>query len=371
MIMNKGFKTKIYPTNEQIKYFNKCFGIRRLAYNWTLNKINENLKTKTLKQFKFGVEFNRLRETEFPFIFEVNNRVYKYAIEDCKKCYYDKSKGFPKFKSKKNPVQSFTTDLIQNKKFNITNKTFTIKRNDSKKHLDNNKYLTIKTSESIKFLKNKKITGLSISYENNDYYVSFNYQTSTIEYNNHKYDKIGIDLGLKTFSTQSDSKVSKLPKQIKILEKKIEKQQSKMDKKVKNSNNYMKTKCKFNKLNKKLKNIRKDFLHKYTTYLTKTYKNIAIEDLKISNMNKNHNLAKSINRNSFYTFRSMLEYKVKWYNSNLVIVDQWYPSSKLCSICGNKKKDLKLSDRVYICDCCGSKMDRDLNASINLEKQII
>ncbi len=225
----------------------------------------------------------------------------------------------------------------------------------------------IKTSENISFLKNKKIFQITISYDKLNYYVSFSYKEEKNNiYNDYEKDIVGIDLGLKTFAVQSDNRISKIPKQkILKLEKRINKLNQILSEKEKDSNNYNKVRTKLNKCYKKITFIMNDFLHKYTTWLCKTYKVIKIEDLNISGMLKNKRLAKSIARCCFYNFRSFLEYKSKFYNNNLIIIDRYYPSSKRCHCCGNIKKDLKLSDRIYKCSC-GYENDRDLNAALNI-----
>ena len=226
----------------------------------------------------------------------------------------------------------------------------------------------IKTSEDISFLKDKQIFQITILYDKLNYYVSFQYKDlKENEYNNHNYDKVGIDVGLKTFAVQSDNKISKLPKRkiIKI-EKRINKLNKILSKKQKGSNNYNKVRIKLNKCYKRITNIRRDFLNKYTTWLCKNYKEIHIENLNINGMLKNHKMAKAISRSSFDKFKWKLEYKSKFYDNKIVLVDTWYASSKICHCCGNKKKSLKLSDRVYVCDKCGYIQDRDLNAALNI-----
>lgn len=364
-IIYKAFKTKIYPTKERIEYFNKCFGISRFAYNWYLNKMQEYYQLEIKKSFyELRKEFNECRELEFPFVLEVNSRVYGSALgnaDTAYKMFFKKITKYPKFKSKKNIKQSFSLDrckIIDNNVFSITGEKIVGKQN---------KY-RIKTSENISFLKNKQVFLCTISYDGINYYVSFNYKEQQNKlYNKHKYDIVGIDLGLKTFAIQSDNKIAKLPKQkiIKI-EKKIKKLNQILSKKQYNSNNYNKVKTKLNKNYKKITSIKNDFLHKYATYLCKNYKTIKIEDLHVSNMMKNKRLAKSVQRSNFYEFRYMLEYKSKIYNNELIVIDMWYASSKTCHSCGNKKKDLKLSDRIYHCDKCGYINDRDLNAALNI-----
>jgi putative transposase len=194
-----------------------------------------------------------------------------------------------------------------------------------------------------------------------DYKIDFIYN------NNHSKSTIGIDLGLKIYATQSDGLITEFPKQrIITLENKIKKLQQILSNKQYNSNNYKKLLKKLNKLYKKIHNITFNFLNKYTTWLCKTYSEIHIENLNIQSMLKNHRMSKAIQRSCFYTFRNMLEYKSKLYNCNLIIIDRYFASSKICHNCGNKKQKLKLSDRIYKCDKCGYEEDRDLNAALNI-----
>ena len=367
-IIYKAFKTRIYPTEEQIIYFNKCFGVSRFAYNWFLNEQKINYKNNTQMSWKQSRDKFMNYRNQIPWIFEIKSRVYRYAQGDLMEAYDRFFKGKsnqPKFKSKKKKnKQSFSTDICK-----ILNKNlfYIVGSNFNNKGYKNNR-IKIKTSEDISWLKN--IFKIIISKQNNIYYVSFNYKEIVEEkdlYQNNFTKTVGIDLGLKTFATQSDNKITKLPKQkiIKI-ENKIKVFQRVLSKKQRGSKNYYKVKTKLNKCYQKITNIKTDFLHKYTTWLCKNYKIIKIEDLNISGWLKNHKLTKSTSRSSLGTFRSMLNYKTQWYDSNLIIIDKWYASSKICSKCGNKKDKLKLSERVYICDKCELKMDRDLNAAINI-----
>jgi putative transposase len=227
--------------------------------------------------YELRKEFNNLRQIEFPFVLEVNNRIYGSAIgnaDDAYKRFFKKQTKFPKYKSKKDNKQSFSSDrclitiLDSNRRYKkykslFDGYIFYISGKDN--HNNDMIGYFIKTSENISFLQNKQIYQITISYDNLNYYVSFNYKEMKNNiYNNHKYDKVGIDLGLKTFATQSDGKISKLPKQkiIKI-EKRIKKLQRILSKKEKGSNNYNKVKTKLNKCYKRIANIRKDFLNKY------------------------------------------------------------------------------------------------------------
>ena len=190
------------------------------------------------------------------------------------------------------------------------------------------------------------------------------------------YGAVGVDLGVKTLATLSNGKVFSGSKPYKTYKWKLKIEQRKLNKKYKKdvkeqSKNYKKQLLVISKLHNKIANIRKDDIHKLTTYLTKNHSEIVIEDLNVKGMSKNHKLASAILDGGFFEFRRQLEYKSKWYGSKVTIVDRFFASSKLCSCCGNKKEELKLSERTYKCDKCGFTADRDYNASLNLEKNAV
>lgn len=179
---------------------------------------------------------------------------------------------------------------------------------------------------------------------------------------------IGIDLGIKTLATCSNGLVFDNPKVLRKRTKQLRKCSKGLSRKVKGSNNRNKARIRLNKLHYKIGNIRKDVLHKITTAVART-KPLAVvmENLQISNMTKNRHLSKSILDCGFFEFRRQLEYKLKWIGSELILADTFFPSSKMCSCCGNVKKELSLSERTYSCDVCEYEEDRDLNAAINLK----
>ena len=181
--------------------------------------------------------------------------------------------------------------------------------------------------------------------------------------------KVGIDLGIKEFAITSDGEMFSNPKWLNKSEKRLRKLQKDLSRKQKGSNNRRKDRLKVAKLHEKISNQRKDYLHKISHYIISENQVIVIEDLKVSNMIKNHKLAKSIADVSWSEFRRQLEYKAKWYGRELIIAPSNYASSQLCSNCGNKSSQTKdLSCRTYVCDICGMEMDRDINASKNLLK---
>lgn len=371
-IIYKAFKTRIYPTDEQIDYFNKCFNISRYTYNWCLNLKELSFQNgNPLKWSQITAEFMQNRQD---FVLEVNSRVYRHAISNLKSSYdswFKKNTKKPKFKKKKASIQSFSYDgryIIENDfEFYICGANGKKGGNNKAKSYLKNGYV-IKSAENIMFLKDKQKTQITISYDGIHYHASFMYKEEITDvYNGHLYDTVGIDLGFKTFAVQSDRKFINIRKnQIIKIEHKIKKLQSIMNNKQYNSNNYNKVKTKLKKCYNKMHCIKFDFLHKYSTWLCKTYKTIKIEDLNLEAMKKNKSTAKALNRSGIGYFIGMLHYKSQIYNNNIVVIDRWYASSKICNKCGNKKEDLKLSDRTYVCNKCGYVEDRDLNATFNI-----
>lgn len=175
-------------------------------------------------------------------------------------------------------------------------------------------------------------------------------------------------LGIKTLATLSNGKVFVNLQAYRLAERKLKRLQRSLSRKVKGSNNRNKARLKVAKAYKRVADIRKDYLHKLTSYLAKNFECVVIEDLNVSGMLSNHKLAKSIADLGLYEFRRQLEYKCKIYNTELIIADRWFPSSKTCSNCGCIKESLLLNERTFNCNDCGFIIDRDLNAAINLSK---
>jgi putative transposase len=181
-------------------------------------------------------------------------------------------------------------------------------------------------------------------------------------------DVVGVDLGVKSLATLSTGELFEGAKAYRKLESRLSRLQWLNRHKQRGSENWKKAQSKIAQLHQRIVNIRKDTLHKLTTYLAKNHGTVVIEDLNVSGMMANRKLAKAIQDMGFYEFRRQLDYKTKLYGSELVIVDRWFPSSKTCSRCGKKKETLSLSERVFDCDHCGLQIDRDLNAAMNLQK---
>lgn len=397
--MTISHKIELIPNNKAKTHFKKAFGCARLAYNFGLAKWQEYYKLGIKKSYlDLKKEFNAIKKEKYPFVYEVS----KYATqqpflnlnEAFKKFFRDLKQGkvsYPKFKKKRLNYGSYYIGGDQVKLTNqpIISKKLNIQQKDSI-YLKVPNLGCVKLREPLRF--NGKINSVTISQNADKFYASFSIEISKEEYDKtHKLSKqtnhgIGIDIGLKSFVSLSNGLEIKAPKPLRKLTRLLIKRSRQLSKKqhpktkgevlkgIKKSNNYIKATMKLNKVHKKIANIRTDFLHKLSSSVVRHYQFIGLENLNVKGMMNNHKLAKSLSDVSFYEFRRMLEYKANYNDKNIVVADRFYPSSKTCSQCGNVKDTLTLKDRVYICDACGLKIDRDYNASLNLyaliEKQL-
>jgi putative transposase len=361
--MLKAYKYRLYPNNEQKIYLAKTFGCTRFVYNRMLAdriKSYEENKDLDIKAIKYPTPAQYKKE--FLWLKEVDSLALANAQMNLDKAYKnffrDKSVGFPKFKKKSN-TSNYTTN----------NQNGTV-------YIENNHIKVPKLKSMIKLEQHREFVGIIKSctiskVPSGKYYISILVDTENIQLS--KTDKkIGVDLGIKEFAITSDGKIFSNPKHLKKSEKRLAKLQKDLSRKQKGSNNRRKARIKVAKIHEKIANQRNDFLHKVSTQLINENQVIVIEDLKVSNMIKNHKLAKSIADVSWSEFRRMLEYKAEWYTREIIIAPSNYASSQLCSNCGNKSSQTKdLSCRTYICPVCGMIMDRDINASKNLLKLAI
>ena len=364
--IKRAYKFRIYPDSEQSKFFIKSFGCVRKVYNLMLDDREKAYEEYKLTGIKTKYPTPAKYKEEYPYLKEVDSLALANAQLNLEKAYKNflrnKDFGFPKYKCKSNPVQSYTT-----------NNQNTIYIKDSYIKLPKLKSLVkIKLHREIKGL----IKSVTISRNSiNHYFVSILCEEE-IEELPKANKNIGIDLGIKEFATMSDcTKVANL-KFTKKYEDKLKREQRKLsrrgrlakdsDKKLSDSKNYQKQKKRVAKIHNKIRNKRNDFINKFSTEIINSHDIICMEDLNIKGMLKNHKLARSISDVSWSEFGRQLEYKANWYGRKVVRVPTFYPSSKTCSSCGNVKKKLLLSERTYHCECCGLEMDRDYNASINI-----
>ena len=372
-------KIELKPNNKAKTHFKKAFGCARLAYNWALAEWEENYRQGVKASiYDIRKEFNSIKKEKYPFTYEVSAYATHQPFRDLdkafKKYFSDLKKGkvsYPKFKKKKDNQGSYY----------IGGDQVVIKDN---KYLKIPNLGLVKMKEALRF--EGKINNVVISQKADKFFASFSMEITEEEYKRtHKQVKtnrlnVGIDLGISNFATLSNGLVIKSPKPLDKLTRLLVRRQRQLSKKVhpktkdeakqgvKKSNNYIKANMKVSKLHTRISNIRLDFLHKLTSHLVRNYDEISLETLQVSNMLKNHKLAKSLSDVSFSKFNEILEYKAKYNGVSITRADRFYPSSKTCSHCGSIKSKLSLSQRTFICDKCGYTIDRDLNASINLAK---
>ena len=379
--MIKSIKIRLNPNNKQLTKLFQYAGCARFAYNWAIARQQENYKqgNKFISDNELRKEFTQLKkQPKYKWLNEVSNNVTKQAIKDACNTYKRFFKGqckYPKFKSKKHSTPSFYQDNICIK-FTDTNvkvEGFTMSKKRNRQKLN-----WIKLCEKERIPTNCKYINPRFTYDGLYWYVSIGIE---VDDSNELYtnEGIGIDLGIKHLAGCSDGntykninkteRVKKLEKRKRRLQRSISRryEKNKKGEHYCKTSNIIKREKELLKLVKRLTNIRQNYLHKTTSEIVKQKPSfICIEDLNVSGMMKNKHLSKAIQQQGFYEFRRQIEYKSKWNNIPVIIADRFFPSSKLCSCCGRLKKDLKLSDRIYKCEC-GNIIDRDFQASLNLK----
>ena len=371
----------LIPNNKQITKLFQYAGTARFAYNWALNKEQENYKNggKFISDNELRKEFTILKQTnEYGWLNHISNNVTKQAIKDACESYRRFFKGqnkYPKYKSKKKSRPSFFQDPV---KIKFTGTHVKVEGFATSKRANKQKLNRIRLAERNRIPTDCKYYNPRITFDGINWFISVG-----VDMNEYKSklntNGVGIDLGLKDLAICSDGNTYKNINKSETV-KKLEKKKRRLQRGI--SRSYEKNKkggsyCKTNniikkeklllKVNHRVTNIRQNYLHQTTSEIVnRKPRFICIEDLNVRGMVKNKHLSKAVHSQGFYEFRRQLEYKCADKGIPLIIADRFYPSSKLCSCCGNMKKDLKLTDRIYKCDC-GNIIDRDVQAAINLE----
>ena len=375
----------LLPNNKQKTKLFQYANTARFAYNWALGREQENYKNggKFISDGDLRKEFTQLKKTEeYAWLNEIDCDVPKQAIKDACDSYKRFFKGyskFPRFKSKKKSVPKFYQDNVKIKFTDTHVKLMLVAGKGKASSKRNQKFCRVRLAEHGRIPTDCKYYNPRIKYDGLNWWITvgIEYEDSATLQSN---EGIGIDLGIKDLAICSDGntykninksqKIKKLEKRKRRLQRSISKKYEKNKKggSYCKTSNIVKSEKELLKLNHRLTNIRQNYLHQTTTEIVKTKPSyIVLEDLNVKGMMKNRHLSKAVQQQGFREFRRQIEYKSAWNNIPVIIADRFFPSSKLCSCCGNIKKDLKLSDRIYKCEC-GNVIDRDYQAALNLKR---
>ena len=382
MLMVKTMRVMLLPNKKQTTKLFQYAGAARFAYNWALAREQENYKNggKFISDSDLRKEFTQLKKTsDYAWLNNISNNVTKQALKDACEAYRDFFKGytkFPRFKSKKHSVPKFYQDNV---KIRFTDTHVKVEGFATSKKKNKQKLNWIRLAEHGRIPIHAKYMNPRIKYDGVNWWITVGIECEDciILPSN---DGIGIDLGIKELAVYSDNtkkqNINKAKKVKKLEQKKRRLQRCISRKYEKNkkggsyckTSNIIKSEKKLLKVNHRLTNIRQNYVHQTTSEIIKRKPSfICMEDLNVKGMMKNRHLSQAVQQQCFGEFRRQIEYKALWNQIPVIIADRFYPSSKLCSCCGKIKKDLKLSDRIYKCEC-GNVIDRDYQAALNLKR---
>ncbi|HJT58357.1 MAG TPA: RNA-guided endonuclease TnpB family protein [Ktedonobacteraceae bacterium] len=372
MKVTRGYKTELDLNKEQRTACLKHAGCTRFAYNWGLARAIAAYRAtgKRPNAIQLHRELNAMKKTDFPWMYEVSKCAMQEALRDLDTAYKNffrrlqrkregqwKGKpGFPVFKKKSKGIGSFRltgsihvfADSVQLPRL-------------GRLRLHEHDYLPT----------GAKVLSATVSEEAGRWFVSVQVEEEQDVPERTATTAIGVDLGIKTLATLSDGTTFENPRALKRAQKGLRRLERQKSRRKNASQNRKKTCRKLAKQHARVAHIRRDATHKLTTYLVKNHALVAIEDLNVAGMLKNHKLAQAVSDSNFGEIRRQLEYKAAWCGTHLVVLDRFYPSSKTCSACGWQDGEQTLADRVFICQECGLVLDRDLNAAINLMNEAL
>ena len=376
--MIKGYRIRIYPNKEQKILIEKHIGCCRFLWNYMLNLQNENYEkgNKYISRYDMIRSLTPLKkQEEYSWLNEVSNTSLQNICTDLDKDFkgfFKKLNGYPKFKSKKKSKNIYP----------VCCNRFYFKDNI---HIQIQILGIVKCKTDFKVPIGKhKFSNVRLSKELNKYFISFGLECENQVRKLNDYS-MGIDLGVKELAAVSygddslifhninkSSKMRKLNRELKHLQRSVSRkyEENRQGNKYIKTNNIIKLEKKIYKINRKISNIRTNYIHQTTHKLVELLpKRVVMENLNVSGMMKNKHLSEAIAEQGFYRFISYMKYKCEWNGIEFIQADKFYPSSKTCSCCGKIRKDLKLSDRVFRCEC-GAEIDRDINAAINLKNYV-
>lgn len=368
--MIKSVKIRLKPTKEQEILMFKSIGCSRFAYNWALNRCDELYKEgKKYSMASIRKEFTQLKKQEdYKWLNEVSNTNMVESmrnLDEAFKSFFKKKSKYPRFKTKRKSRKSF---YVRYDRLYFKNDICNIEKIGKVKYKTNYEIPDCKYSNPY------------CSFDGKYWYLSFGFEHNENQVVLNKDLSIGIDLGIKDLAVvnaldkpieniNKTKKVKRLKKRLERLQRQVSRkyEANKEGKKFVKANNIVKLEKQTKLLHRKLSNIRNNHIHQATNKIVKLYPyRIVMEDLNVVGMMKNKHLSKAIAEQGFYEFIRQMKYKSEFNGIEFVQADRFYPSSKTCSCCGNIKQDLKLKDRVYVCEECGLEIDRDKNASINI-----
>ena len=366
--MIKAHKIRLNPTPEQETYFRKAAGTARFVYNWGLMVWKEHKAAhpgEAHGALALKKDFNALKGAQFPWVYEVAKDVAEGAFTNLAaalKNYFDSKKGkrkgkmvgFPRFKSKKDKHQSFR---LNNDKIDVDGHSFYVP-----------KLGWVNLAEAFRF--QGKIMGAVVSQQGGHWYVAITVEMARPKPQAFEKPIVGVDVGLKTLAVLSDGKQYENQVLLRSELEHLKRLNRRLARRTMGSSRWWAAKRQLERFYARIANRRADYLHKMTTEIAKTYALVGLEDLNVAGMLKNHHLALSLSDAAFGEIRRQLEYKCNWYGGRTVLVDRFFPSSRLCGRCGEKHAALKLSEREWVCPACGTLHQRDANAARNIELEV-
>ena len=364
--MIKAYKYKILPNKKQEELLTKFFGCCRYIYNWGLD-----YKTSAYKENSTKVSYVELakmltklkKNEEYEWLGECPNESLQQSLRNLDNAFtafFRKSERYPKFKSKKNSKNS--VKFVNSVHFDFEN---------WKVKLPKLKWIKLCKNKTFD-KKNCKQGTCTVSRDHCGTYWCVitvdDLRPKPTKTKLVKENAIGIDLGIKDYAILSDGTKFTNPKHLEKAQRKLAWLQRHLTRTKKDSKNHEKMRIKVAKCYRSISNQRNDFLHKLSTHLVRNYDVFCLEDLNVNGMEQNHHLARAIQGAAWSEFVRQLEYKSEWYGKNILFIGRFEPSSKLCHKCGYINKDLKLSDRKWVCPVCGENHDRDINAAKNIKE---